>query len=242
LNKTPKQLLLAILENTNNETTTIQELKEKIRITNESIRKSLYRLNEKGLISEHNGEISLSLNQRIKIAIKAIESGVDFQKVSNYLGWLEFEEFVAHIFEENKYIVFRRYRFQAEGRRWEIDVLAIKSPHIICAECKHWSKRIGNNTARKIIESHLEKTEVFSKNIEDQSKKIGVYRWKNAIITPITLTLSPTKLKIYRRMPSVSVFALPNFIDEYMGHLERLVHFKVDIPEFKPKPRQTRLR
>ena len=57
----------------------------------------------------------------------------------------------------------------------------------------------------------------------------------------MTLTLSPTKMNIYRRVPSVSVFMLPSFLSEFQGYLERMIHYSVDIPEFKQKPKQLRL-
>ena len=62
------------------------------------------------------------------------------------------------------------------------------------------------------------------------------------MVIPNTLTLSPTKMRIYRRMPSVSVLALTSFLASFEGYLERMAHFKVELPEWKPKPRQTRLR
>ena len=64
----------------------------------------------------------------------------------------------------------------------------------------------------------------------------------DAIIIPITLSLNPTKMKVYRRVPSVSVFALPNYLNEFQGNLERLMVFKVKIPTWLSKPRQLKLR
>ena len=100
---------------------------------------------------------------------------------------------------------------------------------------------MGNSTARKIIETHIEKTEVMSKHIRELAKKIGVQNWRNAIFVPITLTLSPTKMNIYRRVPSISVFMLPSFLSEFPGYMERMTYYQVNIPEFKRKPKQLRL-
>jgi hypothetical protein len=137
--------------------------------------------------------------------------------------------------------VLRRFRFTAEGRRWELDLLAIRAPYLICGECKHWGQGIGNKTARGIIETHLEKTEVFTKHIERLRERIGIDAWSKAVIVPMTLTLSATPMEIYRRVPSVSILALPSFINEFDGQLERLVNFSAEFQPVKPKIKQTTL-
>ena len=186
--------------------------------------------------------MELTRDNRLGLAVKAIEKGADFQTVSRSLGWLEFEELAAHVFAMNGYSVHRRFRFQAEGRRWEMDVLALQSPYIVCAECKHWARAIGNSTARGIIESHLEKTEVFSKHLNELSTKIRVSRWSHATVVPVTLTMAPTDMNVYRRVACVSIQALPSFLDEFGGQLERLQHHEVELSPWKHKPTQTRLR
>jgi len=198
-------------------------------------------LSSSGLVKLDGDAVKVSLGQRLQIAEQLIRLGGDFQTVSRSLGWLEFEEFVAHVFEENGYNVLRRFRFQAEGRRWEIDVLATKFPYIVCAECKHWTKGIGDAAARKIVEIHKEKTEVFARHIDGLVERIGVHRWKNAVITPMTLSLSPTPMSIYRRVPSLNILVLTSYLEEFQGQLERIEHHRVELPPWKPRPEQTRL-
>ena len=237
-----KQVLKAVLNKTTEGPVASDAIKEAVNVTDEAFNESLRSMVEEGFMTLADGVIEASIEQRISIALKTIELGADFQSVSNGLGWLEFEELVARVFEENGFSVLRRYRFQAEGRRWEMDVLASRYPYIVCAECKHYTRGMGNSTARNIVETHLEKTEVFSRHLPGQAKKIGVHRWRDAVVIPITLTLSPTKMRIYRRMPCVSVLALTSFLASFEGYLGRMAHFKVELPEWKPKPRQTRLR
>jgi Holliday junction resolvase-like predicted endonuclease len=232
--------LLSLTLNVNS--ISLDEIKKECKITNESLERILSRLQSMKLISIKGDEVKIEIDQRLKIAIKLVELGSDLRNISNNLDWLEFEEFAGNVFQENGFNVLKRFRFQAEGRRWEIDVLATSYPYVICAECKHWTGGMGNSAARSIVEIHLEKVKVFSEHIDDLSRRINLQRWNFALIIPITLTLSPTMMKIYRRMPSVSVHALPNFLDEFSGYLERLVHFRVEIPEYKSEPRQTKLR
>jgi len=237
-----KQVAKAILVKTQSGDAKLDEVRESVNVTNAAFDQTVETMARNGTITLDGDAVKLSTEQRVRLAVRAVELGVDFQTVSVSLGWLEFEELAAHVFEENGFTVLRRYRFQAEGRRWEMDVLASRYPYIVCAECKHYTRGMGNSTARNIVETHLEKTEVFSRHLPGQAKKIGVHRWRDAVVIPITLTLSPTKMRIYRRMPSVSVLALTSFLASFEGYLERMAHFRVELPEWKPKPRQTRLR
>lgn len=241
-NSTACLLLQLILERTKEGSAVSDEVKEGLVITKDAFNEIMENLKQEGLINWDGSQIQASLEQRIELSVRAIQLGADFEKISNSLGWKEFEELVARVFRENGYNTKSRYRFQAEGRRWEIDVLATSYPYIVCAECKHYTTGMGNGTARTIIEMHIEKTEVMSQHIGELAKKIGVQQWKDAILVPITLTLKPTKMSFYRRVPSVSVFMLPSFLSEFPGYMERMTYFHVDIPKFVPKPKQLKLR
>ncbi len=240
-NSTTRLLLHLILERTKEGSAVSDEVKEGLTITEEAFNGILGNLKEDGLINWDGDQIEATLEQRIELSVRAIQLGADFEKISENLGWKEFEELVARVFRENGYNTRSRYRFKAEGRRWEIDVLATSYPYIVCAECKHYTTGMGNGTARTIIETHIEKTEVMSEHIGELAKKIGVQTWKDAILVPITLTLKPTKMNIYRRVPSVSVFMLPSFLSEFPGYMERMTYFHVEIPTFAPKPKQLKL-
>lgn len=237
-----RNVLKAILNGTQTGQVDVGKLNDALNVSNEALGEALAQLSEEGLVTVRGDSLELSRDNRLGLAVKAIELGADFQTVSQSLGWLEFEELAAYVFEMNGYGVLRRFRFQADGRRWEMDVLALRRPYIVCAECKHWTKGIGNSTARGIIETHIEKTEVFSRRLPELSKRIKAQGWGTATVVPIALTLSPTDMSIYRRVPSVSILALPSFLDEFGGQLERLIHHVVELPTYRSRPTQTRLR
>jgi hypothetical protein len=222
--------LTRLLTMTNGESLTLEALRESMRVTSEAFDSLINQYDEEGLLSLEGTNIQLSIEQRLSLSTRALELGADFEAVSRGLGWLEFEELSAKVFEANGFHVKRRFRFTAEGRRWEIDVLAERAPYIVCAECKHWGRGIGNSTARGIIETHLEKTEVLSKHLEGLRDRAGVGAWRKAVMIPMALTLSATPMEIYRRVPSVSVLALPRFIEEFDGQLDRLANFRVELP------------
>lgn len=237
-----RSLLLNILNLTNSKRCEVKELREKSKITEELCQNILSSLDNQGLIENLGETVCVNINQRLRLATKAIEVGISLDKVAGTIGWLEFEEFSAKIFEENGFMVKRRFRFRALERRWEIDVLAVRRPYVISGEAKHWSRGMGNNIARGIIEDHLNKSRIFSNNIDELSQKIGINGWKNAIILPMALTLSATPFNIYRRVPCVSVVSLPSFLSEFDGQLERFETFSVNISDKKKIPRQIKLK
>jgi len=237
-----REILVALLGMTRGEPVDEGSLHAAVRVTGEVLEHILGQLSFADLISRRHGLIEASQRQRLSIAVRAVQQGADFERVCRALGWLEFEEMVSYVFEENGYRVLRRFRFKAEGRRWEIDVLAIRNPLVVCGECKHWTKGLGNAAAKKTVETHLEKARVFSESIVETAEEIGLRRWRLAVVVPIALSLMPAPMRLYRQVPIVSVLELPSFLSELEGHLDRLTKFTVELPPPKPRPSQTVLR
>lgn len=228
--QTRRDLLIALLEKTRKEPVDRDELRASVRVTDEVYDQFLDQLTSESLIEDNGTLLEASLSQRMELATRAVKAGTDFERVGRALGWLEFEEMVAYVFEENGYRVSKRFRFTADGRRWEIDVLALRRPLIVCAECKHWSRGLGNMTARRIAETHMEKVRVLSENVGNLKSRLRLEGWKKATVVPIALSLQPARNKIYRRIPVVSIFELPDFISEFEGQMEWLAKFPVVLP------------
>ena len=237
-----RDILIALLEKTREGPTDYEGLRETVRVTDEAFTVFLDYLAEQGLVRAGEEALEATLEQRLEIAIRAVKAGADMERVSKALGWLEFEEMTAYTFEENWYNVRRRFRFNAEGRRWEIDVLATRKPLVVCVECKHWSNGLGSMTARRIVEIHLEKVRVLSENAAILVDKGMLRDWDRAVFVPMTLSLQPARNKIYRRIPVVSIFELPSFLNEFQGQMEWLASFPVDLPKAKPRVKQTMLK
>jgi Holliday junction resolvase-like predicted endonuclease len=70
---------------------------------------------------------------------KYILSGKPIEEIVEKFNWQEFEQLVAKIHEDNNFLVKRNFRFKT-SRRFEIDVVAVKSNFILCADCKEWSR------------------------------------------------------------------------------------------------------
>jgi Holliday junction resolvase-like predicted endonuclease len=222
-------VLISILKLTNSgsaaEEAVAMDANVPVHVTNDFLKG----LREIGLIECENGKIEVSSNQRIKLAIHAINHGTDIERVCKVLEWIEFENFAATAFETNNFAVKRRFRFKASGRRWEIDVLAYSEPIIVCVDCKRWRRGWGNSAIRKIVEAQAKRTEVLAKNLQSIQRKIELNDWKQATLFPVILSLFPGPVKFYDNVPVVSILQLQNFLNEFQGHITELTHFRANL-------------
>jgi len=185
----------------------------------------LKKLCEAGLIQQRRRTIEASSNQRVKIAIHAINSGADFERVCKVLEWTEFENMAATAFEANNFDVRRRFRFRWARRRWEIDVLGCREPIIACVDCKHWSHGWRKSVIMKVVEAQALRAKVLADVLPSLQEEIGLVQWRQAILIPVVLSLVPGPLKFYNKVPIVPILQLQNFLNELPAHVTSLTHF-----------------
>jgi len=178
------------------------------------------------LVKLKDRTIEASSNQRAKIAIHAIKSGADFERVCRVLEWIEFENLAATAFEANNFAVKRRFRFKWAQRRWEIDVLGCREPLIACVDCKHWSHGWRGSAIRKAAEAQALRTKVLAEALPSLQKKIGLFQWRQATLIPVVLSLVPGPLKFYDKVPIVPILQIQNFLNELPAHATALTHFR----------------
>ena len=186
----------------------------------------LERFRNAELIKLKEKTIEASSNQRAKIAIHAIKSGADFERVCKVLEWIEFENLAAAAFEANNFEVKRRFRFKWSQRKWEIDVLGCREPLIACVDCKHWSKGWRGSAIMKAAEAQTLRTQVLAEALPSLQKKINLIRWKQATLVPAVLSLVSGPLKFYKKVPIVPILQIQNFLTELPAHITALTHFR----------------
>jgi len=222
-------VLISILKLTNSgpaaEEVVARDANVPVHVTNDFLKG----LREIGLIECENGKIEVSSNQRVKLAIHAINHGTDIERVCKVLEWIEFENFAATAFEANNFAVKRRFRFKASGRRWEIDVLAYSEPIVVCVDCKRWRRGWGNSAITKVAAAQAKRTEVLAKNLQDIQREIGLDDWKQATLFPVIISLFPGPVKFYKKVPVVPILQLQNFLDEFQGHITELTNFRATL-------------
>jgi hypothetical protein len=185
------------------------------------IRKFCY----EGLIQLKDGAVEASPNQRIKIAVRAIKLGADFERVCSFLDWSEFENIAVTAFEANYFTVKRGLRFTASGRRWEIDILGVKQSLVACVDCKDWHHGWRRAATVKAVEEQVKRTEALANAFPRLNEKIGYPDWKDAVLIPIVLSLYPSPLKFHEKTPIVPILQLQDFLYELLAHIDQLTHF-----------------
>lgn len=234
------RVLLTLLEETNEGATAWDELKRHLRISSDVLEILVKNLSSEGLINLSGDLIEVSCFQRLNLAIRAVELGVDIERVSRALGWREFEEMAAYIFEENGFEVQRRLRFKAEGRRWEIDLVAIRRPYILCAECKRWRRGMRGLALERVVERQLRRVRALVTAGVARVLKIG--GWKALHLLPLVLLLSPPLRRLLEGVPIIPILELPSFLGAFEGHLKELWHLEVEVPPERSNPHQAFLR
>jgi len=226
---TKTDIIIEILKHTNNGYATKDIIAKAVNIPTQITSNILKELNQNELIEYDNEHIEQSSNQRVKLAIHAINRGTDIERICNVLEWKEFENFSATAFERNNFAVKRNFRFKAAQRRWEIDILAYCEPNIVCVDCKRWRRGWGNSAINKVADAQTQRVKVLASGIQFLQRKLKLNNWERAIFFPVILSLFPGPMKIYNKVPVVPILQLQNFIDEFQGHVSELVHFQSTI-------------
>ena len=220
-----RKILLHLLKLTRNGTLKIQRLATEAQIPTPITYEALKKLQREGLIIVANDTILTSLDGRVRIAIRVIKAGADFEKTCRYLGWLEFENLASMVLEANQFTTRRRFRFKWASRRWEIDVLGCNEPIIVCIDCKLWRRSLGASATRKAAEAQTLRTKNLATVLATLKEKIDLVQWQRAVLVPAILSLYPSPAKFYRRVPIVGILQLQNFLEELPAQTNTLTHF-----------------
>ncbi|MDH5438704.1 MAG: hypothetical protein OEX76_07375, partial [Candidatus Bathyarchaeota archaeon] len=157
-----RNLLISILKLTKTGSVQRELVSRDARVPVQVADEMLKKLSDTGLIRYRDRLIDVSLNQRVRMAVRAVELGADPERVCGVLEWNEFEEIAARAFEVNDFMVKRRFRFKWAGRRWEVDVLGCKEPLVACVDCKHWHRGWRRSAIMKVVEAQVERTQALA--------------------------------------------------------------------------------
>ena len=197
------------------------ELKRKKIINGKLDKDSLYPDNMKKIsnlcIDEINKKKSIlpkneSIEVRIKTAIKALNQGRDPEEICRMLDWKEFEFLSLEAFKLSGYQAIKGFIFNSSGRRFQIDIISIRSNIILCVDCKHWAFSNWFSKLKEASENQLKRAEALSKNIELITKKFSIKISNKNYIIPVILTLGDPRTRIVEGVPIVSVLKLNDFL------------------------------
>lgn len=161
----------------------------------------------------HN-QVNLTPKSRLKLAFLLIKAGVDIESLCRYLDWKEFEAFTRDILLFHEFQVYSRVRFKSsKKKRYELDLLAIRNPIILCIDCKHWSSRVGKKYAlKKAVERQVERTIAFSKDVD--LSKFNIEKNDDLFLMPLLISWLVEDIKAYQSVPIVPIFQLSFFLNQ----------------------------
>ena len=156
------------------EPVSIHEVSENTGIVIELLDDFFMNLKRENLIEYDGNYLSASQEQRMKLAIKAVNWGVNPKTVCKPLGWDEFEDFAEFSLKAGGYRTFKHFRFKNVKRRYEIDIIALKQPFMLSIDCKHWKRSWLRAATSKIVASQVDRTNAFCLSLSQHVARLTI--------------------------------------------------------------------
>lgn len=206
----------------------VQLLQKNLKNSSEIFEKLLQKYENMGLIYVHKCFVEAGREQRLALAVRALELGADIEEICRFLDWKEFEQVAVLAFEANGYMVKKNFRFKASGRKWEIDVIGLKEPLILCADCKHWNRGLRKAATAKAVDAQIERAEAFASSIEKHVRQMPpqIVEWREILVLPIVISLVPAPFKFYRNVPIVPILQLRDFLHYIPAYMHEMKTFR----------------
>jgi Holliday junction resolvase-like predicted endonuclease len=216
------EMIISLLKLTRQGPVSHEIIKKEVRVPSEVARKLLTKLQDDQLVYVQGDLVAADNFQRLKLAIHAIQSGADPERVSAFLHWREFEGMAAVAFEQKGYKIQRNLRFKHGGRRWEIDIVGCRKPLAVCVDCKHWHHPMHPSSLKKIVEEQVERTRALAESLRNPAVKTEFALWDSVRFIPTVLSLLVGRFKFYDNTPIVPVLQLQDFLDQLPGFADSL--------------------
>lgn len=227
------EAIISLLKLTREGPVSYEAIKRDARMSSSTIMCLLQKLQIDGLVNVQRNMVEAHAFHRLKLAVRAVQSGADIERVSRLLQWQEFEAIAAYGFERNGYYVFRNVHFKNDERRYEMDIAACQGQLIVCADCKHWKRSLGPSTLNKIVARQVQRTFAFAEAFPSPKTRLRIPLKGTMTFVPTILTLVQARLKFCDDVPVVSVLQSQDFFNELPSHAHILKHFQKRIECFK---------
>ncbi len=220
-----KDILLSVLRLTQNGPVSKQTVVRSLRVPAETAHAQLETLLHAGFFQEYGELIEAPPSHRIRMAFSALSRGADLERVCALLSWNEFETMTAEAFEANGYRTIKNFHFKHNSKRYEIDVVALRNPLIICVDCKHWKHGWHQAVTAKAAESQIERTQAFADALSTYQQSLGIADWRAATVIPVILSLTQNRVKFHDDVPIVQALQIQDFINELPAQAPLLKSF-----------------
>ncbi len=97
----------------------------------------------------------------VKAAVSLVKLGVAVERAAKLLNWSGFESLCEEIFRSHGFHTIKHLRFLHEGRRYEIDLLALSNDVMLSVDCKQLS-RIRSSLLIEAASKQKERTKILA--------------------------------------------------------------------------------
>jgi len=160
----------------------------------------------------------LSNSVRFKLAFEAVRHG-GLQQVARALTWQEFEAFTEECLQTVGFDTQKGLIVKDDSRRWQIDVIAKKSPMILAIDCKHWESP-GYESK---LSNAAEHQRLALQALIQQMTARGEVGRERLFALPMILTLLEPRARMVGGAVVVS-------IEQFADFLERVSPFSSELP------------
>jgi Holliday junction resolvase-like predicted endonuclease len=207
-----REVIISVLKLSKDEPVLYELVKNDSRLPSKTSERLLQTLQKDGLVYLHDGFLQTSALQRLSLAVRALQLGADYERVSGFLEWKEFEGLAAAALDMHGYIVKLNLRFRQGGRRWEMDIIGCRRPLVVCVDCKHWRRGLYPSKLRKVVDEQVKRTVAFSEFIPNQKVRVECASWEETTFVPVVVSLVPTSFRFHDGTPVVPILQLQDFL------------------------------
>ena len=220
-----RNLIISVLKLTKDSAVLAKNVKDDAKLPMETTYSLLAKLQSEDLLNLNGDVLEVSIDDRLKLAVKAVSLGADVQHVSDLLCWQEFEEIAGIALKNNGYIVQNNVRFKHSGHKWEIDVVGCKKPLVVCIDCKHWQRGMTPSVLTRIVDAQTERTRALAEACPNVSFKLDCQNWANAKFIPAVLSLTQCTFKFFGKVPIVPILQVQDFLSQLPAYTDSLKFF-----------------
>ena len=160
----------------------------------------------------------LTTSARFKLAFEAVRHG-GLQQVARALTWQEFEAFTEECLQAVGFDTQKGLIVKDDSRRWQIDVIAKKSPMILAIDCKHWE---SPGYESKLSHAAEHQKLALQALIQQMAERGEVGR-EELVALPMILTLFEPRARLVGGVVILS-------IEQFADFLERVSPFSSELP------------
>jgi hypothetical protein len=186
-------------------------------------------LAELGVHEEADQTFSISRENRISLALRAISSGAEIESVIERMTWKDFEGFVARVFAENDYDCVESFRRRGGklAKGMEVDVIGVRGNTLVAVDAKMWGVRSGKSSAlMSAAEKQKERTAKLPDQIEKLSGKLGRMKPGLYAVIPVLVTWLIEDIEFHDGVPIVPIFRLNSFLLDLPVYEDMIVSYE----------------